>query len=136
MNSVLWQFKEKGKILVKCAKLEKSKKFGKDDVEVSSNLDEIMMEMMDYDGVEDVSEYRSVDEPEKKFCEVITDVKHFASVRKSIEKKKYIISESELIKVPDNIIEISESDSAKLLILMESLDDHDDVENVWVNADI
>jgi YebC/PmpR family DNA-binding regulatory protein len=135
-SSVLWQFKEKGRIILKCAKMEAAEKFGKGEVESPVKADEVMMEMMDYEGVEDVSEYKNEDEPEKKFCEVITDVKHFSSIRKSIEEKKYILSESELIKIPDNIIEISEQDSAKLLILMESLDDHDDVENVWVNADI
>ncbi|MFH1547642.1 MAG: YebC/PmpR family DNA-binding transcriptional regulator, partial [bacterium] len=135
-SSVLWQFVEKGRVVLKCAKLEQSEKFGEGDIEKPLNMDDVMMEMMDYEGVEDVREWKDNDEPEAHFCEIITDPKKFASIRKNIEEKKYVISESELIKIPENKIDISEKDSAKLLVLMEALDDHEDVENVWVNVEI
>ncbi len=135
-SSVLWQFKEKGRVVVKCVKMEKTEKFGKKDKQIPVNQEEMMMKLMDIEGVEDIKEWKDSDKPEEKYVEVVTNHKGFAAVRGKIEDMKYVPLESELVKIPDNTIEISEKDSARLLELMNSIDDHDDVENIWVNTAI
>lgn len=129
-SSVLWQFQQKGRVLVKCAKKQKSEKFGEDDKEIPEDRDEVMMRLMDISGVEDIRESG------ENSCVVITDSKNLMSVKDRVEELGYIVKESELIKIPENMIGIKENEEAKLLTLMESLDDHDDVENIWVNTDI
>ena len=44
---------------------------------------------------------------------------------------------AELTLVAQNVIEVSdESDAKKVLRLMDAIDDHDDVQNVYANFDI
>ena len=38
--------------------------------------------------------------------------------------------------IPQNYIKLTGKDAAAMLRLMEALDDHDDVQNVWANFDI
>jgi YebC/PmpR family DNA-binding regulatory protein len=129
-SSVLWRFQQKGKISVKCAKKQKSQKYGEDDKEVPVDRDEVMMEIIDISGVVDIKESQD------NSCEVVTDPKSLMDVKNQIDELGYIVTENELIKVPENVINIAENEEAQLLELMESLDDHDDVENIWVNTDI
>jgi len=134
-SSVLWQFKEKGRVVVKCARVEKAEKFGEDDREIPIKKDKVIMSLMDISDVEDIVE---IDEVGEKFelCEVITSVKNLAKVRDEVEKLGYLVDSAEIVKVPDNIQDIDESTAEKLKGLFEDLDDHDDVEGVWFNVDI
>lgn len=134
-SSVLWQFKEKGRVLVKCAKKQKSEKYGEDDKDIPVDEDEVMMAVMDFDGVEDVRDFEGEDST-FKYCEVITDPKSLMAVKNSIDGLGYLVTDNEMIKVPDNVIDVPENEEAKLLVLMGNLDDHDDVENIWVNTEI
>jgi transcriptional/translational regulatory protein YebC/TACO1 len=129
-SSVLWQFQQKGKISVKCAKKQKSEKYGEDDKEIPVDQEEVMMEIMDISGVVDIRESQD------NSCEVITDPKSLMNVKNKIDELGYVVTENELIKVPENVIDIAENEEAQLLELMEALDDHDDVENIWVNTEI
>ncbi|MBN2100292.1 YebC/PmpR family DNA-binding transcriptional regulator [Candidatus Dojkabacteria bacterium] len=134
-SSVLWQFKEKGKLIVKCAKLEKSEKYGEEDKEVPVERNEVMMKLMDVDGIEDVSEYDEEGGDNFKFCEVVTEPKKLAKVRNDIDKLGYIVDSAEMAKIPDNTQSVDDAAAEKLRALFEDLDDHDDVENIWFNAD-
>lgn len=138
-SSVLWQFKEKGRVVIKCARIEKSKKFGEDDKEVPIARDEVMMSLMDIDDIEDVHEIdEEIDGDEEQFelCEVITSVRNLAKIRNKLENLGYLVDSAEIVKIPDNIQDVDESTVEKLKSLFEKLDDHDDVEGVWFNADI
>ena len=42
---------------------------------------------------------------------------------------------SELMQVPDNTIALSAEDSTKVMKLVEFLDDLDDVQDTWTNAE-
>ena len=45
-------------------------------------------------------------------------------------------SEAKLGQVPQNYIKLDDNKSKSMMRLMEMLDDHDDVQNVWSNFDI
>ncbi len=140
-SSVLWQFEKKGSVIVKCSKIKKSEKYGVDDKEVPVSQDEVMMGLMDVSGVEDVSDISAEDaldgdeNPEGfEFCEVLCDAKKLAQVRSAIEEAGFMVESAELVKIPENTQEISNDDREKLEKLLEELDDHDGVENLWFNV--
>jgi YebC/PmpR family DNA-binding regulatory protein len=133
-SSVLWQFKEMGRVIVKCARLQKSEKYGDPDKEVSVDRDGVMMELMDVAGVEDVKEYDDGEGGEIEKCEVISQVKELSKVRDEIVKLGYIVEAADVVKIANSMQEIDEATSEKVLSLFEDLDNHDDVENIWVNA--
>lgn len=134
-NSVLWQFTDKGRVLVKCAKIEKAEKFGEEDKEVPIDKDEVMMAIMDIEGVEDIKE----DEGESEdfaVCEVLTDPKQLAKVEGKIRELGYLVEEVEIARIPTNMVEVDDSTAEKLQGLFEVLDEHDDVENIWFNTSV
>ncbi|MHB8263176.1 MAG: YebC/PmpR family DNA-binding transcriptional regulator, partial [Acidimicrobiales bacterium] len=58
-------------------------------------------------------------------------------VVKALQEAEMGVSSSELALVPVNTITIEyEGDAKKIIRLVETLDDHDDVQNVWSNFDI
>lgn len=68
---------------------------------------------------------------------VYTDQKDLAKVRQNMIDSGLAIIEADLQYVPNNLIEISEDEtSEKIMKLMDLIDDHDDVVNVYTNADI
>tara|TARA_Y100000748_G_scaffold188206_1_gene157591 strand:- start:191 stop:922 length:732 start_codon:yes stop_codon:yes gene_type:complete len=56
-----------------------------------------------------------------------------AEIAENLEKKGYSIVSSKVEMVPKNIIEVPDSDSSKLINLMEKLEEHDDVQNIASN---
>ncbi len=57
-------------------------------------------------------------------------------VRKAVEEKGITINKAEVTKIPQNTTKLTGSDAEKMLKLMNALDDHDDVQNVYANFDI
>ena len=56
-----------------------------------------------------------------------------AEISEDLQKKGYSVVSSKVEMVPKNIIEVPESDSSKLINLMEKLEEHDDVQNIASN---
>ena len=56
-----------------------------------------------------------------------------AEIAENLEKKGYSVVSSKVEMVPKNIIEVPESNSSKLINLMEKLEEHDDVQNIASN---
>lgn len=54
-------------------------------------------------------------------------------IAENLQKKGYSVVSSKVEMVPKNIIEVPESDSSKLINLMEKLEEHDDVQNIASN---
>ena len=54
-------------------------------------------------------------------------------IAENLQKKGYNVVSSKVEMVPKNIIEVPESDSSKLINLMEKLEEHDDVQNIASN---
>jgi len=60
----------------------------------------------------------------------------FHAVQDALKARKYLIESAELAMVPKNTVKVEGGDAAKLLRLMEALEDLDDVSKVFSNFDI
>jgi len=130
-GSVSWNFDQKGLITVKCGKLEKSEKFGQDDKFVPIPKDEVMMSLMEIEGVHDIIESSH----EEGLLEVYTDVVDMGNVRDAIQAKEYIINDARLIKRAKNPKDYSDEDLEKIANFIDKVDDYPDVQKVWTDAD-
>ncbi len=90
--------------------------------------DELMLYALEA-GAEDV-----VDEVES--FEVYTDFGDLQDVRKGLEDEGLHVATSELTMVPQNTVAIEGKQVEQFLKLIDALEDHDDVQNVYSNADI
>jgi YebC/PmpR family DNA-binding regulatory protein len=68
--------------------------------------------------------------------EVYTSPEAFEQVRQALEKNKIPTVEAKLGMIPSNYVKLDEAKSKQMMRLMEMLDDQDDVQNVYTNADI
>lgn len=81
-------------------------------------------------GADDISD----DEEEYK---VLTSVENFQKVVEGLEKEGFKSKNAELTRLPQNTIEIADEKTAgQLLKLLEKIEEHDDVQNVYSNFDI
>ena len=68
---------------------------------------------------------------------VITSVENFQKVVEGLEKEKFVSSNAELTRLPENTIEVTDEKTAiQILKLLDKLEEHDDVQNVYANFDI
>ncbi|WP_213975687.1 YebC/PmpR family DNA-binding transcriptional regulator [Tepidanaerobacter acetatoxydans] len=108
---VAWMFEKKGLILI-----EK-----KDDTDV----EQIMMLAID-SGAEDVEELEDS-------IEITTSVEKFETVKSYLQDNNIDIFSAELSFIPNTTVTLPESESEKLEKLLEILEEHDDVQNVYTN---
>jgi transcriptional/translational regulatory protein YebC/TACO1 len=74
---------------------------------------------------------------EEDSFQIYTAPEDFNSVVEQLEKSGIKMSEASISMVPKNTIEVTEEKTASnLLRLLESLEDHDDVQKVHANFDI
>lgn len=111
-GSVGWMFERKGVIAV----------------DKNAYNEEAIMEAALEAGAEDVIDEGDV-------WTVQTAMSDFAAVRDALENGGIAMQSAELAMVPANLVEISAETGVKLLRLMDALDDNDDVQNVYANAD-
>jgi transcriptional/translational regulatory protein YebC/TACO1 len=90
--------------------------------------DDLMLAALEH-GAEDISE-------EDDFFEVTCPMEEFHKLKVGLEESGFDVEESELQQIPKNRVDVTGSDAKKLMNLLEALGDHDDVQNVWSNADI
>src|SRR5687768_7259347 len=74
------------------------------------------------------------DDPE--IFEVYTAPSSFEAVRQALETNKIDTVEAKLDMIPSTYVAVDEQKSKQIMKLLESLDDHDDTQNVWSNFDI
>ncbi len=110
---VSWMFEKKGVLT-----FDKNK-YSEDD------LMEIGLEV----GVEDIVD-------EKDVWEVYTSVENFIKVKEAYEKANFEIKNAEITMIPKNFVNLDKDTAIKALKLYEQLDDHDDVQKVYMNFDI
>lgn len=69
-----------------------------------------------------------------EFIEITTQPSVIRNVRETLEEKKYSLARSEVEKIPDTFVNLTDEDvKTKMEKLLEMLEDHDDVQNVWHN---
>ncbi|MGE5399469.1 MAG: YebC/PmpR family DNA-binding transcriptional regulator [Ignavibacteriales bacterium] len=112
-GSVAWMFDRKGVITIP--------KQGKTE-------DEIMEIILDA-GADDL-------QTEDEFYSIQTSVESFEPVRKAILDNKLQVENASLQWVAKNLINVTGEDAEKVMKLIENLEDNDDVQNVYSNADI
>ncbi|NLY91257.1 MAG: YebC/PmpR family DNA-binding transcriptional regulator [Firmicutes bacterium] len=72
---------------------------------------------------------------EEDYYEIITGPTELEAVRNHLEGK-VIIEEAELAFLPKNTVTVSGADAENLVKLVEALEDHDDVQNVYTNFEL
>jgi YebC/PmpR family DNA-binding regulatory protein len=111
---VSWMFDKKGTILV-----------DKETIDEEELMDKVLEA-----GAQDVVE-------EDNVFQVETSPDDFESVREALEADGVKFIEASVAMVPQNTVEITDEKTARqILKLLESLEDHDDVQNVYANFDI
>jgi YebC/PmpR family DNA-binding regulatory protein len=111
-GSVSWMFEKKG--IISLPKQEKSE-------------DEVL-EIVLNAGAEDLH-------TEDEFFEIQTDVESFEPVRKALLNKNLNVENASLQWIAKNTLNIKGEDAEQVLKLVEALEDCDDVQNVYTNAD-
>jgi YebC/PmpR family DNA-binding regulatory protein len=93
--------------------------------------DELSLEAIDL-GADDVDQVG----PDDEVLTIYTDPADLEKIRQALEAKKYKVVKSESTTLPKTKIEISDEKVAhQLMRLVERLEDLDDVQNVYTNAD-
>jgi YebC/PmpR family DNA-binding regulatory protein len=112
-GSVAWMFEKKGLILIALADANED------------TLMEIVLEA----GADDFSKSGDT-------YEVVTTPQTFEEVKKAITNKKIPIKSADLTAIPKNQVNVDADGARAVLHLVELLEDHDDVQNVYANFEI
>jgi YebC/PmpR family DNA-binding regulatory protein len=96
---------------------------------VSMDEEEFMLKALEL-GAEDVR-----DEGEQ--YDIVTSVDTFMEIKENLEKEGFFIDEADIVLLPENTVEINDVEVASRIIkLIEMLEDHDDVQNVYTNMSL
>ncbi|MFW6006461.1 MAG: YebC/PmpR family DNA-binding transcriptional regulator [Bacillota bacterium] len=113
---VAWMFEQKGKIVI--------------DFEDNEDADneELMLDAIEA-GAEDV-------EIDDNIVIIYTAPEDLIEVRESLESTGYEIESGDFTMIPNNEVKLDKNTAKKTLNLMDKLEDHDDVQEVYANFDI
>jgi YebC/PmpR family DNA-binding regulatory protein len=111
-GSVAWMFERKGVVIL---------------AKENHTEDELMEVVLDA-GADDLK-------TEDEFFEVISSIENFEKVRKALEDKKYKIESASLQQLAKNLIVLDEKAAADIIRFLEVVEEHDDVQNIFSNAD-
>lgn len=112
-GSVAWMFDRKGIITIP----------------TQGNTEDDIMDIILEAGAEDL-------QSEEGFFEIQTSLETFETVRKALAEAKLEIENASLQWIAKNTINVSGDDAEKVMKLIEGLEDSDDVQNVYSNADL
>ncbi len=112
-GSVAWQFDRKGQIYVSATRYDE---------------ESLMLAALDA-GAEDMQR-------EDDTFVITTDVASFHAVQEALSGQGIAIDEAELAMVPQTMVSVEGEDAKRLVKLLDALDDADDVQKVYTNADI
>jgi YebC/PmpR family DNA-binding regulatory protein len=93
-------------------------------VEQGTMTEDELMELALELGVEDIST--------EDTYEMFTSLEDYNRVREELEERGIALEVKELAMIPQTTVELSDN-AAQMLRLMEALEDHDDVQDVWAN---
>jgi YebC/PmpR family DNA-binding regulatory protein len=68
--------------------------------------------------------------------EITADPGDFETIAKVLEDNKIETVEAEVTMVPDTTVNLEGKDAEKMILLIDALDEHDDVQNVYANYEI
>jgi YebC/PmpR family DNA-binding regulatory protein len=94
----------------------------------NTDEDEIMMEALEA-GAEDIGSY-------DEYFEIITEPNDFSKVRDAMEKDEYKFLSSGIEMIPKTFTKLDTEEDIKLMEkLIDHLEDHDDVKNIYYNLE-
>ena len=112
-GSVAYLFEAKGKLLVK-----------------SDATDEKLYEVAIENGADDINDI------DGDKTEIVCDPKNISGLKEMVEKSGFEIEASEIVMETENNISLDEAQSEKNMKLTDALEDLDDVQEVFTNADL
>ncbi len=113
-GSVAWQFAKKGLIVVKKESLDEEK---------------IMTIALDA-GASDFN-------AEKEVYEIVTEPQDFEKVKKAVTDARITPESAEVTRIPSATVKVTGVNEARsIMVLMDALEDHEDVQNVYANFDM
>ena len=112
-GSVAYLFEAKGKLLVK-----------------SDATDEKLYEVAIENGADDINDI------DGDKTEIVCDPKNISGLKEIVEKSGFEIEASEIVMETENNISLDEEQSEKNMKLTDALEDLDDVQEVFTNADL
>jgi YebC/PmpR family DNA-binding regulatory protein len=112
-NAVAWMFSKKGLIVVEKAKADEEK------------LLSIALEA----GADDMAD-------EGDNWEVLSDPATFEAVRDAVKASGVEPASAQVAMLPQNYVKLTGTPANQMIRLMDALDDHEDVKQVWSNFDI
>jgi len=112
-GSVSWMFTKKGYLLIEKSQIKE---------------EELMTIALDA-GAED---FKS----DEKNYEIFTSMQDFEKVKQAIQEKGIKFQDAELTMIPSSTIKLIGGDAKQLLALIDALEEHDDVQQVYANFDI
>jgi len=118
-GSVAFMFQTKGQIILDASKYDE---------------DTIMDKALEA-GADDVQAPEGADEENPGVWTVLTDATEFITVKEALEADGVEILEAEIARIPENTVPVAGEDARKVLNLIEALEDNDDVQKVYSNAD-
>jgi len=111
-GSVAWMFDRKGIITLP----------------IQNKTEDKIMEIVLDAGAEDL-------QTEEDYFEVQTDLESFEPVRKALVAADILIENASLQWIAKNTVNVSGDDAEKVMKIIEAMEDSDDVQNVYSNAD-
>jgi YebC/PmpR family DNA-binding regulatory protein len=111
-GSVAWMFDRKGVITLP----------------TQDKTEDDIMDIVLEAGAEDL-------QTEDEFFEIQTDLESFDSVRKALLSKELQVENASLHWIAKNVVKINGEDAEKVIKLIDALEENDDVQNVFSNAD-
>ncbi|MBN2057440.1 MAG: YebC/PmpR family DNA-binding transcriptional regulator [Candidatus Saganbacteria bacterium] len=73
---------------------------------------------------------------EESTIEIVTSPENYQKVKDALKAKGFTPSSSEVTMVPTTTVKVTGDDAPKVIKLVQTLEDHDDVQNVYANFDI
>ncbi len=131
-GSVSWNFETKGYIVIKSGHMQKSEKFGGEDVFIPDDSEGVMMMLMDIPGILDIQE---IDMDGIKGFEIYTEYNHLAEIRDKINELGFVLKEAEIIKEPKIYKKLVGEELEKAQNAIERIEEYEDVQNVWTDLD-
>lgn len=111
-GSVAWMFERKGVVTI---------------AKENHSEDDVMEVILDA-GADDLK-------TEEDFFEVVSSIENFETVRKTLEDKKFKIESASLQQLAKNLIALDEKGASDIVRFLEAVEEHDDVQNIFSNAD-
>jgi len=115
VGCVAWMYAKKGYILVDKTKID----------------EDTLMSVALEAGAEDMK-----NDPEEKNYEIITAPEEMGKVKISLEASGIPVSLAEITMLPKSYVALDEKSAEQMMRLLDALEDHDDVQNVYTNCDI